>query len=75
MAWDDDLIDLTEEALETAVREQAEQMPMEELQRCDYARRRLGDRSPLVAAASREYDRRRHRAAELRKRRDREAAA
>jgi transcriptional regulator with XRE-family HTH domain len=75
MAWDDDLLDLTEEALEAAVREQAEQMSMEELQRCDHARRRLRDRSPLVVAASREYDRRRYQEAEARKRQEKEAAA
>jgi transcriptional regulator with XRE-family HTH domain len=75
LAWDDDLIDLTEEALASAVREQAEQMSMEELQRCDNARRRLGERSPLVVAGAREYDRRRYQEAELRKRQEKEAAA
>jgi AraC-like DNA-binding protein len=74
LAWDD-LIDIPDAELEHELQQRVALMDNDELQRCDHARRRLGDRSPLVVAASREYDRRRHRAAELRKRQEREAAA
>jgi hypothetical protein len=73
--WDDDLIDLPDADLEAELCRRVALMEAEELRRCNHAHRRQGERSPLVVAASREYDRRRQRAAELRKRRDREAAA
>jgi hypothetical protein len=74
MAWDD-LIDLIGEDLDAEVSRRVALMDDEELQRCDYARRRLGDRSPLIVAGSREYDRRRYQEAERRKRQEKEAAA
>jgi hypothetical protein len=74
VAWDD-LIDLIGEDLDVEVSRRAALMDNEELQRCDYAYRRLGDRSPLMAAASREYDRRRYQEAEARKRQEKEVAA
>lgn len=59
-AWDDDLIDLPDQALEASLRQQAESMDDHELRLCA-ASRRMGDQSPLTVAASREYDRRRAR--------------
>lgn len=60
LAWDEEWIDLTDDALQATVREQAEAMDDDELKRCA-ASRRFGDRSPLTVAACREYDRRRYR--------------
>jgi transcriptional regulator with XRE-family HTH domain len=59
LAWDEEWIDLTDEALTATVRELAEQMDDDELKRCAVSRRG-GDRSPLTVAACREYDRRRY---------------
>jgi hypothetical protein len=73
--WDDDLIDLPDADLEAELSRRVALMEAEELRRCNHAHRRQSERSPLVVAASREYDRRRHRAAELRKRQEKEEAA
>lgn len=59
-AWDDDYINLPDAALNTFLQQQVELMEDDELRRCA-ASRRMGDRSPLTLAASREYDRRRPR--------------
>lgn len=60
-AWDDDLIDLTDAALDAELRQMVEQMSDTEVRRCYDARRKQGDRSPLTVAAAREYDRRLYR--------------
>ncbi|MEV7014129.1 hypothetical protein [Streptosporangium sp. NPDC051022] len=60
-AWDDDWIDLTDAALEIELRRQAELMGDVEVRRCYDAFRKKGERSPLVVAAAREYDRRLYR--------------
>lgn len=56
-AWDDDCIDLPDWALETFLQQQVELMEDDDLRRCATSRR-IGDRSPLTVAGSREYDRR-----------------
>jgi transcriptional regulator with XRE-family HTH domain len=61
LAWDDDLIDLAGADLEAKLAQQVALMDDKELQRCNHARTRHGDKSPLVVAASREYERRRSR--------------
>ncbi|WP_157253139.1 hypothetical protein [Nonomuraea typhae] len=58
LAWDDDLIDLAQPALEAALRERVESMPMEDLQHAHNSRYRHGDKTPLTLEASREYKRR-----------------
>ncbi|TDD54547.1 hypothetical protein E1286_04980 [Nonomuraea terrae] len=58
LAWDDDLIDLTDEALAAALRERVEQMSDRDLVRAHTARYRDGDTTPLTLEASREYKRR-----------------
>lgn len=65
LAWDDDLIDLTDEALGVALRERAELMSDLDLVRAHTARYREGDTSPLTLEASREYKRRQHRRGQL----------
>lgn len=60
LAWDDDLIDLTDEALAEALRDRVEQMSDAELVRANSARNRYGDKTPLTLEAVREYKRRRY---------------
>ncbi|MFN2636833.1 MAG: helix-turn-helix domain-containing protein [Gemmatimonadaceae bacterium] len=57
-AWDDDLIDLPDDALKARVREMAEAMTDRELTRCHTAYATDGDKSPLTVAGDREYKRR-----------------
>lgn len=61
LAWDDDLIDLPDDVLKTELRRRVNLMDPRELQRCNDSHYRQGDLSPLVVAASREYERRRAR--------------
>lgn len=56
--WDDDLIDLPEEELAAELRRRAEAMDDSEARACHRAYYEAGDRSPLVAAGAREWDRR-----------------
>lgn len=65
LAWDEDLLDLTDEALAEALREQAENMSDVDLVRAHSSRYREGDISPLTLEASREYKRRRYRRPDL----------
>lgn len=58
-AWDDDLIDLTDDQLAEQVQRIAQAMPWEELSRCSTAYYKHGDRSPLTVAGAMEYRRRR----------------
>jgi hypothetical protein len=64
-AWDDDLIDLSEEDLAAELRRQAEQMTMAELSRARRAHRDHGDNSPLMVEAVREYRRRQRQRSDL----------
>lgn len=57
-AWDDDLIDLSDEDLAAKLRRQAEQMTQQELAAAHNARHRYGDTTPLTLEAVREYKRR-----------------
>ena len=61
LAWDDDLIDLPDDVLKAELRRRVNLMDPCELQRCNDSHYRQGDLSPLVVAASREYERRRAR--------------
>lgn len=61
LAWDDDLIDLADADLEKELADRVSLMGHRELQRCNDAHYRLGDGSPLVVAAAREYERRKKR--------------
>lgn len=61
VAWDDDLIDLPDDVLQAELTRRVNLMDPRELRRCNDAHYRLGDLSPLVVAASREYERRRTR--------------
>jgi hypothetical protein len=56
-AWDDDLLDLTETELKDELRRRVQLMSPLELGRCQRAHREEGDRSPLIVAASAEYER------------------
>jgi transcriptional regulator with XRE-family HTH domain len=60
MAWDEDLIDLPEAELQEELARRVAQMDEAELARCRDARYRLGERSPLIAAATFEHNRRRN---------------
>lgn len=60
-AWDDDLIDLPDDELEAELARHVSLMDYREIQRCNDSHYRLGDRSPLIVAAAREYDRRKAR--------------
>ncbi|WP_433520086.1 hypothetical protein ACQP2T_63840 (plasmid) [Nonomuraea sp. CA-143628] len=60
-AWDDDLIDLPDDELEVELARRVDLMDYREIQRCADACYRLGDRSPLIVAAAREYERRKKR--------------
>lgn len=57
LAWDDDLIDLPDEALEKALAEQVAGMDRAELAAAWTAHYKHGDKSPLIVAAAREYKR------------------
>lgn len=58
LAWDDDLIDLSEEDLAAELRRQAGLMSSAELARARRAYREQGDTTPLTVEATREYKRR-----------------
>jgi transcriptional regulator with XRE-family HTH domain len=58
MAWDDDLLDLSEADLNAELERRVSAMDDAELAHCRHARYRLGEVSPLVVAAAREYTRR-----------------
>lgn len=59
MAWDEDLIDLPAVDLAEELARQVAQMDDDDLRRCHDARYKLGERSPLVVAATSEFLRRR----------------
>lgn len=59
LAWDDDLIDLPDEALAAELRRRVAGRDMAELARCYRYVKRHGERSPLVVAGAEEYKRRR----------------
>lgn len=61
LAWDDDLIDLPDDDLEAELARRVDLMDYREIGRCADACYRLGDRSPLIVAAAREYERRKKR--------------
>ena len=61
LGWDEDLIDLPDAELEAELARRVAAMDDGELRRCNEARYRLGDQSPLVAAAAKEYGRRQYR--------------
>lgn len=58
MAWDEGLLDLTEEELAAEVERQVALLDPEDLARC-YTAVRAGERSPVIVAAAREHRRRR----------------
>ncbi|MEU0236825.1 hypothetical protein ABZ234_03975 [Nocardiopsis sp. NPDC006198] len=58
LAWDDDLIDLSEADLAAELSRRVDAMDDEELRRCSTAYKAEGDRSPLISAAAREWRRR-----------------
>ncbi len=60
-AWDDDLIDLCDDELEVELGRRVAAMDDAELARCHHARYKLGELSPLVAAAARLYNARNNR--------------
>ena len=60
LGWDEDLIDLGDEELKSELRRRVAEMDDDEIRRCHEARYRFGDQSPLVAAAAKEYNRRRY---------------
>lgn len=72
MAWDDDLLDLSDTELEAELERRARQMEDREVRAAQKAYSR-GDRSPLIVAATREHYRRK--ATQKRQRRQRQAAA
>ncbi|MFI6510061.1 hypothetical protein ACIBCT_20850 [Streptosporangium sp. NPDC050855] len=55
--WDDELLDLTDAELKDEIRRRVQRMTPLELGRCQRAHREEGDRSPLIVAASAEYER------------------
>jgi transcriptional regulator with XRE-family HTH domain len=59
MAWDDDLIDLPAAELVAELKRRIDQMDDAEMRSHRYARYTLGEQSPLIAAAAREFERRR----------------
>lgn len=59
LAWDDELIDVPDADLQAELSRRVARMDLAELHRCVRAARD-GDRSPLIAAAAKEYPRRRH---------------
>lgn len=61
LAWDDDLIDLTDEEFAQALRAQAEQMTDAEVTCARRYRNEHDDRTPLTQEAAREHARRRRR--------------
>lgn len=65
LAWDEDLLDLTDEALAEALREQVQGMSDVDLVRAHASRYRDGDKTPLTLEASREYKRRQYKRPEL----------
>lgn len=58
LAWDDDLIDLPDDQLQTELAARVAAMTDQELRRCHNGRFKLGDRSPLIRAGATEYTRR-----------------
>lgn len=54
-AWDDEYLDLPDAELEAELERQVAAMDDAELSRCHRARYKLGELSPLVVAAAREY--------------------
>lgn len=65
LAWDDDLIDLSDEDLAAELRRQVELWSYTELAAAHNARHRHGDKTPLTLEASREYKRRQKARSEL----------
>lgn len=58
LAWDDDFIDLADDVLKIRLRELAEAMTDQEVNRCHTAYASDGDKSPLTLAGNSEYQRR-----------------
>lgn len=59
LAWDDALIDLSEDELRAEIDRQVAAMTLADLARCDRAHREQGDRSPVIVAAAEAFPARR----------------
>lgn len=64
-AWDDDLLDVPESALEAELARRVEAMDEDDLRRCHTARYYQGDISPVTVAAAREWKRRNRQRSEV----------
>jgi hypothetical protein len=71
LAWDDDLLDLSDADLEAELARRVAAMDLAELARCYRAHHEWGDRSPLIVAGAKAFPRRRR---EARRERDQQAA-